>query len=88
MRCIALCLALAGLAQPAAATVDISAYLSSGFRIAAKKPETRTKPGAPPYQNLTRHLLVTRYTLERGDERVKCVQTYDSQQETLETDCR
>jgi len=90
-RALCLTAGLAAFAQAAGAAdgaaLEVNAYLAEGFRIAGKESETRAEPGAPPYEHLTRHLLITTYTLERADERVTCVQTYDSQRETLKTDC-
>jgi hypothetical protein len=74
------------LAAPAA-DQGVAVYLADGYEIAEKREETRTLPGKPPYENLTRTVHVTTYRLRKGAETVVCEVTYDSQQDSIATVC-
>lgn len=79
-------MAIPALAADAAGR-DVAAYLADGYEIAEKREETRTLPGKPPYENLTRTVHVTTYRLQKGGETVVCQVTYDSQQDSIATVC-
>lgn len=71
----------------ASSASPLADYLSQGFAVAEKTVEHRTLPGAPPYDDLQRVLHVSTYRLVRDERQVVCQITYDSQRETLVTEC-
>lgn len=70
-----------------AAKHNVAAYVADGFHIAEKQEERQVLPGKAPYAAQKRVVLVTKYLLERGAEKVVCEVAYDSQQDTITTVC-
>ena len=61
--------------------------LTDGWTIVQKSEEQRALPGMAPYQNLTRIVQITRYHLRKGNARMTCETTYDSQRDHFEERC-
>ena len=73
----------------AVAATGVNGYLAEGYEIAGKTAEQKLLPGKPPYEAMQRAVLITKYDLRAtGAPNVICIVTYDSQQDTIDTECR
>ena len=82
---------VAGWVPPAAAQDDSGAkvkdLLRDGWRIIAKIETKERRKGLPPYENLTRVVQVTTYTLGKAGKTMECRIAYDSQQDRMTEAC-
>lgn len=74
--------------QPSSGQMTVRGLLEQGWTVATRGSRNETRPGLPPYEKLPRVISITTYTLRRGDERVSCEMTYDSQLDHLQESCR
>ena len=72
--------------QPAAGTT-LKALQQQGWTVTKKTTRSEELPGVAPYQDLTRVLSITTYSLLRGDQTATCELVYDSQRDHFEERC-
>lgn len=80
-----------GHTPPAAAQGDggtkVSDLLRDGWRVIAKTEAKEHRKGLPPYENLTRVVQVTTYTLGKAGQTMVCRIAYDSQRDHMSEAC-
>lgn len=73
--------------QGTTAAQTVRQLRQQGWTVVEKTNRSEKLPGLPPYENLTRIVSITTYSLVRGDKTITCEILYDSQRDLLQENC-
>ena len=77
----------AGAEQAAPDPLTVNELRQQGWEVTDRTTRNETRPGLPPYENSTRVLSITTFTLKKGEQVLKCDIVYDSQLDSMEEHC-